>query len=221
MLALEGQKFMLLADFPLLGLVFGAAPLAAIFASINWRTTILNDLDRLRYDRRLLRASMIAMLVWAVVMALSAFPIHFGGGEAISVASEGDDLDGWGLAPAQDAQPGFVLTAPPALIFIVTAVLDLLAAPTLHRIALNHISRPSLKDVFEDQERVHVESEILPKRKAAVTDALGELERLEAARATREAHCAAVSDHALARFHAFRTKIENARLLAEITAFDE
>ncbi len=174
MLITQAQKIALVADMPVFGLVFGVTALAGVLASVEFRAKLTSDRARLLYDRRLLLATVTVFIVWASITSLAAYPMAFGD-------ASGATASDWTLEPAMPASPGFVLEPPMWLLFLVTAILDLVAAPTLHQFALRRLTPRTLKRIIPDAEEAHLlvlMAEAKTKRDQAI-EALNTLEAHE------------------------------------------
>lgn len=171
----QSGKIALVADYPAFGLVFGITALVGILAAIEWRSKIGRYEDRLSFDRALLKATIGVFVLWSLALALAAYPIQLG-----DVAQQAGANDWGNLAqiPDETAAFGFKIQTPMWLVFFITALLDLLAAPTLHQLALNRLARLTLKRITPDAEKDHLENVELPAATASLDEAIGNLREL-------------------------------------------
>lgn len=162
MLIAEAGKIALVADQPVFGLIFGVTALVAILASIELRDLLGSDSARQRFDWGLLMATIAAFLCWIVTLSLAAYPAGPGGTETPLAGSGLDWSTPAADVPAGDADASVGFELPMWLLFVVTGVLDLLAAPTLHRFALKRLTPEPLKRTAPDAEQDYLREQETP-----------------------------------------------------------
>ena len=121
-------------------------------------------------------------MIWSFVLSLSAYPIVF---DEAAIAAVND----WGADPATEAQAAFVLEPPMVLLFWVTALLDLVAAPTLHQFALRRLTPRTVKRITPDAEYEHLSKQELHERQMldGAAGFLGDIEAHNNRRASAKA----------------------------------
>lgn len=213
MLIIEAGKIAVVADVPAFGLVFGITALVGILAAIEWRGHLVSDNARSRFDRRLLAATIAVFLAWSLIMALAAYPADFSG-SAIDRAAESRD---WSLPVTDTPEPaasGFRIESPMWLLFFATALLDLLAAPTLHHFAVRRLAPRPVKRISPDAEQDHLVVNAGPEAAAEVNDALEELSHLRTADQLWQAAMESFEERAVALLKVKTAEVEAARSAA-------
>ena len=162
MLIAEAGKIALVADQPAFGLIFGVTALVAILASIELRDLFGSDRARRRFDCGLLVAAITMFLCWIVMLALAAYPVGSSGAET-PLADGGLDWSALDAeASEEEAGAGVGFEVPMWLLFVVTGLLDLSAAPTLHRFALKRLTPEPLKRTAPDAEQDYLREQETP-----------------------------------------------------------
>jgi len=156
---------------------------------------------------------MVVLMLWSLSMAFLAFPLTIGG-ELV------ESTDAWGNK-VMVKLGGIAFDTPPSLIFIVTTLLDLLAAPALHRIALKRLSPRTIKRIEEDAERVHVRDKIIPARKVELQNAIADYELLLARQNARQNALKNNIADALARLANIKLQVKAAQIRAAQTILND
>lgn len=164
----EADKFPLLREMPILSLIFGLSPFAGILSAVIWRDTLGSDQARSAFDRTLLKSTVLVLIIWAVIAALTAFPI---GGD---LSAEG----GYG----SEAKSGFRLSIPPSVLLVWTAILDLVAAPTLHMIVEEKLFKKRPVGSKAHPKISHLDDTLIPKVRKEVARLTSDLKALRSIR---------------------------------------
>ncbi|WP_430415654.1 hypothetical protein [Parasphingorhabdus sp.] len=157
----EAEIFPLLKELPELGVIFGLSPFAGILSAVYWRDTYSSDAERKKFDRTVLKATAGAFLIFAVLAALTAFPVTLGG-EPVA------DPDN-NLLDDNATVGGFSIGVAPAVLLIWTSVLDFCAAPALHIIAEAKLFQKRLKEVSAYPAIIYLEHTLIPNARAKLT----------------------------------------------------
>lgn len=196
MLIVEAGDIALVADNPVFGFAFGIAALAGALASAQYRDTIGSDAALARYDQRLIRWTQFFVVAWISIAALTAYPI---GGDAAS--------DVWSLEAGAATETAFEM--PQALLFVVTALLDMSAAAVAHVTAHRYLIGGYLVSTSPNP-RHEAQAEHLRQCQARAdqhTTTLKDLKETGAAWHTGEAACV---EGAVSRYHALQAKAKAA-----------
>ncbi len=179
----EANKIALVADFPIFGLVFGVTALAGIFASIAYRDKLGSDEARLVFDRRLLKTTVAAFLIWATTASLVAFPPTIGGTGVFTDSPSSSDwvIPQGGTDPAS-YEPPSVLAIPIWFLFLATTVLDLFAAPTLHNFVLSRVTPRPIRRIIGNDENDHLHGKLSVKAYVEVKQTTNSLKELRDAK---------------------------------------
>ncbi|MEO0411739.1 MAG: hypothetical protein AAF221_07885 [Pseudomonadota bacterium] len=212
MLIIQAEKIALVADKPVFGLVFGVSALAGVLASIQFRSLLRSDADRLSYDRWAIKLTVGVFLVWAAVMSLAAYPIIIPTG-AVEPISQPDII----IFDAVEDVSGIHIQPPMMLLFLITALLDLVAAPTLHSFALNRLTPRPVKRIIEDAEFKYLEA--CKDQKGAELEALyTDLTQLISDHEAFEAALQTSVENALSALNRLEARVEAAQNAAKIQA---
>lgn len=170
----EAEKFALLQDDGMawLSIVFGISPFAGILSAVMWREKLGTDTARDQFDRTLLKTTVLVLVIWAILAALTAFPI-------------GGDISTRNGFKNQGSTDGFRLGVSPAVLLVWTMILDLCAAPTLHAIVEEKLFKKHFVGTEPNPDAIYLDQTLIPQARDELTrveTALG------AARNTRSAH---------------------------------
>lgn len=143
----EAEQYAVFSEVPIFSIVFGMAPFAGILSAAMWRKHMKTDQAREKFDKSVQAATVIALVIWAILAALTAYPI----------GGEGAD-DGYRSTETQ----GFSLTVAPAVLLVWTTILDLVAASALHQMVKDKLfpTRPTEPDRHPDV--CKLEDELVP-----------------------------------------------------------
>jgi len=206
---MEADKLALLADVPLLAGAFGAIALAGAMGSTHYHSKLKTDADKNAYEKNLIKLTAGAFLLFVSAYALSAYPITLGG-KLQDVANSA-----WGGSETtQQKVGGFELKIPTAITLIVTAILELFAAPTFHLIASDTLF-PKVA-VKTDQSEVikHYNDVAIPEAEAELQIALSKQNEIVEHDLKREQSIQTYIQSHLVQFDNILAKVRQAKIMA-------
>ena len=206
MLLVQSQKIGLLGDWPMLAAFFGMSALAGLFASSQIRKCLQTDEIKRLYDLGLNIAAMIVFLLWLLSLAMAAFSVGDSSATLWSVSSE-----------AQQSPQGGV---PMWWVFLITGVLDLLAAPVLRRYAQDALEPRKSICITDNPERVYLDTRIVQKR-AERDVALQQLQALKERRDAWASEESATVKRALQQLETARVALVKAHADATLSLLDD
>lgn len=202
----SAEKFELLSRIPALSMIFGLSPFAGVLSAVAWRGKLGSDQARTEFDQTLIKSTVVVLIIWSIIAAFTAYPI---GGNAAPDSGYRDNPD-----------KGFSLIIAPSILLIWTAILDLVAAPTLHMIVEDKLFKKQSVGACANPEMTHLNDTLIPAVRRDISQLTAKLKALRSIRKQHKNAEVAAVQHVLIELDGVEGQIRAAHSQASASLFN-